>query len=209
MHRAPSTSSLNTTGESYGDLGSALIKEAENFDKSLSHEKCEVAMTCEDQHTWKLKLFLDHLALCSEGGDHPLQENLQATSKGKDSPRDAVFLGTVHQVNTCFILLIMFAHGLSCFSMKAKGLEWPIVFIVRFNEEEFPLAMRQSDGNANDVIGGDRCKRPGKEFVERSFDEEERRLGYVALSRAKNSMIITFILQVIFSVLFFFASIED
>jgi len=77
-------------------------------------------------------------------------------------------------------------------SLKAKGLEWPVVFIVRFNEEEFPLAMRQSDGSD----GNDSCKRPGKEFIERSFDEEERRLGYVALSRAKNSMIITFILQV-------------
>jgi len=32
--------------------------------------------------------------------------------------RDAVFMGTVHQ---------------------AKGLEWPVVFVVRFNEEEFPL----------------------------------------------------------------------
>jgi len=103
MHRASSTtSSLSTTGALYGDLGSALIKEAENFDKCLSHEKCDAAVDCEDQHSWKLKLFLDHLALCSEGGDHPLQ----ATSKGSDSTRDAVFLGTVHQVH----LLLSKAH---------------------------------------------------------------------------------------------------
>ena len=51
----------------------------------------------------------------------------QSTAGGKGSggdvvedseSRDAVFMGTVHQ---------------------SKGLEWPVVFVVRFNEEEFPL----------------------------------------------------------------------
>ena len=44
--------------------------------------------------------------------------NTPAAAVEEPPVREAVFMGTVHQ---------------------AKGLEWPIVFVVRFNEEEFPL----------------------------------------------------------------------
>jgi len=51
--------------------------------------------------------------------------NKPTTTAAAEEPpvRDAVFMGTVHQ---------------------AKGLEWPVVLVVRFNEEEFPLVCNTS-----------------------------------------------------------------
>jgi DNA helicase-2/ATP-dependent DNA helicase PcrA len=53
---------------------------------------------------------------------------------------------------------------------QAKGLEWHTVFIMRMNENDFPspMAMREADG-----------------------EEEERRIFYVAATRARDELIIT------------------
>ncbi len=67
-------------------------------------------------------------------------------SEGKD--KNAVRLSTVHQ---------------------AKGLEWPVVFIISVNEDMFP-AKRALEENGD--------------------DSEERRLFYVAVTRAKKNLAI-------------------
>ena len=84
---------------------------------------------------------------------------------------------------------------------QAKGLEWPVVFVVRFNEEEFPLVSR-GDDDTEDLEsgeggggGGSRKRRRGgggggggsgsgsgsegrAEWIDKQFQEEERRLAY-------------------------------
>ena len=83
--------------------------------------------------------------------------------------RDAVFVGTVHQ---------------------SKGLEWPCVFVLRMNEEEFPLAVRGDDGDGDAPVAASSSssssERAGASDKERkarvawrnkAFEEEERRLA--------------------------------
>lgn len=53
---------------------------------------------------------------------------------------------------------------------SAKGLEWPIVFVVGMSEGQFPC---------------------GKSLGNKSAEEEERRLAYVAYTRAKEKLILT------------------
>ena len=55
---------------------------------------------------------------------------------------------------------------------KSKGLEWPVVFAVRLNEGECPLSVK-----------GDAAL------------QEERRLCYVAMSRAKEQLCLTHVAQ--------------
>ena len=51
----------------------------------------------------------------------------------------------------------------------AKGLEFPVVFVIRFNDGVFPSSISQTEGGYKAL-------------------EEERRLAYVALTRAKNRL---------------------
>jgi len=55
----------------------------------------------------------------------------------------------------------------------AKGLEFPVVFVARFNEDVFPNARAVSDSGFKGL-------------------EEERRLAYVALTRAKEKLYLTY-----------------
>ena len=75
-----------------------------------------------------------------------LNTNSEAEVGLNEGGRDEVRLSTVHQ---------------------AKGLEWPIVFIICANEDMFPSARSIGDN-------GD--------------DSEERRLFYVAVTRAKSHL---------------------
>ena len=68
---------------------------------------------------------------------------------------------------------------------KAKGLEWPIVYIVDCTEKSFPL---------NEMFGGISLPEKLKEAYYTEADEhipEERRLMYVAMTRARDELIMT------------------
>ena len=87
-----------------------------------------------------------------------------------------------------------------CPVVQAKGLEWDVVFVVRFNEEEFPLTARPDDAEylVSSSSSSSSSKQRGgseqqQEWFERVFGEEERRLAYVALSRAKEELCVSYI----------------
>jgi DNA helicase-2/ATP-dependent DNA helicase PcrA len=68
---------------------------------------------------------------------------------------------------------------------KAKGLEWPIVYIVDCTEKSFPL---------NETFGGISLPEKLKEKYYTEADEhipEERRLMYVAMTRTRDELILT------------------
>ena len=67
---------------------------------------------------------------------------------------------------------------------QAKGLEFQIVFLVRFNETIFPIQLKPTDGEDEDSYETRRAE----------SIQEERRLAYVALSRARVSLYISWIL---------------
>ncbi|XP_031259417.1 ATP-dependent DNA helicase SRS2-like protein At4g25120 [Pistacia vera] len=62
---------------------------------------------------------------------------------------------------------------------QSKGLEWDIVFIVKANENEIPL-LHEFNGAANEKGGS---------------LEEERRLLYVAMTRARNKLFILYVMM--------------
>jgi DNA helicase II / ATP-dependent DNA helicase PcrA len=75
--------------------------------------------------------------------------NSETSDKGVELQEDAVRMTTVHQ---------------------AKGLEYPVVFILGCSEEMFPLKRAVDEGNV----------------------EEERRLFYVAVTRAMDELYVCF-----------------
>ncbi|MBI2022627.1 UvrD-helicase domain-containing protein [Candidatus Daviesbacteria bacterium] len=89
-----------------------------------------------------LTQFLENVAL--------IQDNQMPDSKLEESQREAVTLMTIH---------------------AAKGLEFPVVFIVGMEEGLFPHSRSMLDPNQM---------------------EEERRLAYVGITRAKNQLFITY-----------------
>jgi ATP-dependent exoDNAse (exonuclease V) beta subunit len=66
---------------------------------------------------------------------------------------------------------------------QAKGLEFPIVFLVRFNEACFPISIKPVDGDDEESFEARRME----------SIQEERRLAYVAVSRAKVSLYISWV----------------
>ena len=66
---------------------------------------------------------------------------------------------------------------------QAKGLEFPIVFLVRFNDSYFPIPLRAKEGEDLESF----------EYRQLANIQEERRLAYVAISRAKVSLYISFV----------------
>jgi ATP-dependent DNA helicase UvrD/PcrA len=101
--------------------------------------------------------FVTHLDLLREAGDDPASAEIEPDD-------DAVAVLTVH---------------------KAKGLEFPIVFLVGAVEEKFPVK-RRGEGLAlpSDLVkelpgGGD------------AHFQEERRLFYVAMTRTKEELVLT------------------
>jgi DNA helicase-2/ATP-dependent DNA helicase PcrA len=105
----------------------------------------------------RVPAFVEHLDLLREAGDDPAVAE-------PDADEDAVHVLTVH---------------------KAKGLEFPLVFIVGCAELKFPLQRR-----------GDPLALP-EELVREPLDpasshlHEERRLFYVAMTRARDELVLT------------------
>jgi superfamily I DNA/RNA helicase len=117
---------------------------------------------------------------------------------------DAVFLNTIHQ---------------------AKGLEWKIVFVIYFNAGHMPLPgniaemeieneqqsdephiiptlSQQAAKKAREKAGIGVTKTSGQQsvilpsmLVPVDFEEEERRLAYVAMSRAKSTLLLSVVLN--------------
>eukprot|EP00004_Rigifila_ramosa_P002982 TRINITY_DN1308_c0_g1_i12.p1 TRINITY_DN1308_c0_g1~~TRINITY_DN1308_c0_g1_i12.p1 ORF type:complete len:496 (-),score=106.18 TRINITY_DN1308_c0_g1_i12:47-1534(-) len=74
---------------------------------------------------------------------------------------------------------------------QAKGLEWRVVFVVRFNEDEIPLAFT---GSSTPLASGFAVS--GGDSVEDAYlrhESEERRLAYVAISRALEQLHISYV----------------
>jgi DNA helicase II / ATP-dependent DNA helicase PcrA len=105
----------------------------------------------------RVPAFVEHLDLMREAGDDP------AVAEA-DRDDDAVQVLTVH---------------------KAKGLEFPVVFIVGCAEERFPVRRRTQrldlppELEREAAVGGD------------AHLQEERRLFYVAMTRARDELVLT------------------
>jgi DNA helicase II / ATP-dependent DNA helicase PcrA len=101
--------------------------------------------------------FVNHLDALIDAGDDPV-----VAEADTDTP--AVHVLTVH---------------------KAKGLEWPVVFLVNCVQEKFPTRRR---GDALEMpIGLIKDTLPGGDF----HLQEERRLFYVGMTRAKELLYLT------------------
>jgi hypothetical protein len=67
---------------------------------------------------------------------------------------------------------------------QAKGLEFPTVFIPRFNEGTIPLDSRMSEGSGSES---------GQSRDYSGHIQEERRLAFVAISRAKSKLFVSWV----------------
>ena len=104
----------------------------------------------------RVPAFVSHLDLLREAGDDP------AVAEA-DVDEDAVHVLTVH---------------------KAKGLEFPLVFLVGGAEDRFPLRRRGEGLALPEALGADEDAMGG-------HHREERRLFYVAMTRAKDELVLT------------------
>lgn len=105
----------------------------------------------------KLQFFTSHLSALIEAGSNP------ATAEA-DLDTDAVNILTIH---------------------KAKGLEFPVVFIVSLVQDKFPVRRRKERMEIPDSLIKDIL--PAGDF----HIQEERRLFYVGMTRAKDELYLT------------------
>ena len=105
----------------------------------------------------RVPAFVAHLELLRDAGDDPAVAE-------PDHDDDAVHVLTVH---------------------KAKGLEFPIVFLVGCAESKFPLQRRGEKVSLPDAL---LREEPG---VASGHLHEERRLFYVAMTRAMDELVLT------------------
>ena len=105
----------------------------------------------------RVRFFVDHLTLLIEAGDDP------GTAEA-DLDADAVQILTVH---------------------KAKGLEWPVVFMVSLIHQRFPSTRRRDPIELPDELIQEQL--PSGDF----HLQEERRLFYVGMTRAKERLFFT------------------
>jgi DNA helicase-2/ATP-dependent DNA helicase PcrA len=105
----------------------------------------------------RVPLFLRHLEAIQEVGEDPAVADIDAAS-------NVVQVMTVH---------------------KAKGLEFPVVFLVQAASDRFPTRSRAAGFPLPTERSGDVSERE-------SHREEERRLFYVALTRAREELTLTY-----------------
>jgi DNA helicase-2/ATP-dependent DNA helicase PcrA len=105
----------------------------------------------------RVPAFIEHLDLLREAGDDP------AVAEA-DPDDDAVHVLTVH---------------------KAKGLEFPVVFLVGGVEEKFPVKRRREPLDLPAALVNEEAGPLDAHF------HEERRLFYVAMTRAKDELVMT------------------
>jgi DNA helicase-2/ATP-dependent DNA helicase PcrA len=105
----------------------------------------------------RVTAFVTHLDLLREAGDDP------AVAEA-DPDEDAVHVITVH---------------------KAKGLEFPVVFLVACAEQKFPVRRRRDPIPLPDALVRETLA-PADAHL-----HEERRLFYVAMTRAKDELVLT------------------
>ncbi len=110
----------------------------------------------EDNKNSSLIDFLDFLDMMMEAGENPAQAEIEDI--------DTVSLVTVH---------------------SAKGLEWPVVFVVNVVKDRFPTRKRSDAIEFPDELAGEELPKVDSHLL------EERRLFYVACTRAKNELFIT------------------
>ena len=113
-----------------------------------------------------IKSFAQHLELLQQVGDNP------ATAEA-ELEEDAVNVLTVH---------------------KAKGLEFAVVFMVSLISDRFPGRERKERIPILDKILKDKVPKGaayGSEQKEKIYFQEERRLFYVGMTRAKNFLYLT------------------
>src|SRR5262249_46485221 len=101
--------------------------------------------------------FVAHLDLLREAGDDP------AVAEA-DPEEDAVHVLTVH---------------------KAKGLEWPVAFLVGCAQGRFPVQRRREALPLPEALQQESLA-PGDTHL-----QEERRLFYVAMTRARDELFLT------------------
>ncbi|MDQ2687390.1 MAG: ATP-dependent helicase [Armatimonadota bacterium] len=112
---------------------------------------------------------LDNLEeLCVASGAFPSPEDYLAFVAAQNKPKDDSLIGDAAQMMTIH---------------RAKGLEWPTVFVVGFAFGMLPhhRSLRWLDDDKTDLIA--------------DSIEEERRLAYVALTRAKQRVYLSWPLQ--------------
>ncbi|HEX7077949.1 MAG TPA: ATP-dependent DNA helicase [Candidatus Eisenbacteria bacterium] len=107
----------------------------------------------------RVALFLRHLEAIREFGEDPSVADL-------DEASDVVQVLTIH---------------------RAKGLEFPVVFLVQMATRRFPTASRAQ--------GIELPREEEEQDPSRAHQEEERRLCYVAFTRAKEELITTYALD--------------
>lgn len=106
----------------------------------------------------RVALFLRHLDAIQEYGENPAVAELDAAS-------DVVQVLTIH---------------------KAKGLEFPVVFLVQLAADRFPTRYRSH------ALTLPTEREPGDGSESDAHREEERRLCYVAMTRAREDLIATY-----------------
>jgi ATP-dependent exoDNAse (exonuclease V) beta subunit len=107
----------------------------------------------------------------------------------KEAP-DVIFLSTVHQAKGAQVVFDSFRCTLSdSLNCWCAGMEFDYVFVVRFNEGMMPLSARGSVS----LVDDDGSTEKSADDCEQQL-QEERRLAYVACSRAKLQLHLSFIL---------------
>ena len=114
--------------------------------------------------------FLRHVALDPQGSSTPTMTKRKTRKPGKDlNTNRGVCVSTIH---------------------AAKGLEWPVVFAARWNEEVIPMKPREVEELRQD---GTIVRRPRSDAETQEFVEEERRLAHVAATRAQRRLVISYV----------------
>ena len=98
---------------------------------------------------------------------HYARDNYEDFDPGESAASNAVQILTIHQ---------------------AKGLEWPVVFLPSMQDSRFPS---RNTGKAEKWLVDDAVLTPGTRQRYQGTEEDERRLFYVAVTRARDALYIS------------------